>query len=99
MKHKFRKRIERLEQIVNPKLYFNSLIIFDPKKPIPPRPPNVPEGQVLIYIPHNGRDKMPKISEADRKELEIIVQQRETEKIEENKMLDYTITITFYRRE
>ena len=40
MKHKFRKRIERLEQIVNPKLYFNSLIIFDPKKPIPPRPPN-----------------------------------------------------------
>jgi hypothetical protein len=62
-------------------------------------PPNVPEGQVLIYIPHNGRDKMPKISEADRKELEIIVQQRETEKIEENKLLDYTITITFYRRE
>ncbi len=42
---------------------------------------------------------MPKISEADRKELEIIVQQRETEKIEENKLLDYTITITFYRRE
>ena len=59
MKHKFRKRIERLEQIVNPKLYFNSLIIFDPKKPIPPRPPNVPEGQVLIYMPHDGRDEMP----------------------------------------
>ena len=85
-----------MERVLNPIPCKTAVIIFDPKKPPPERPP---DKEVVFYIPDNGRDKMPKISEADRKELELIVQQRETEKIEENKLLDYTITITFYRRE
>ncbi len=56
MNHKFRKRIKRLERIVDPELYFDSLIIFDPNDPIPPRPPNIPKDTVLIYLPDNGRD-------------------------------------------
>jgi hypothetical protein len=56
MKHRFRKRIERLEQIVGPEPYFDSLIIFDPNDPIPPRPSNIPKDTVLIYIPDNGRN-------------------------------------------
>jgi hypothetical protein len=59
MNRRFRKRIERLEQIVDTESYFNLPIIYDPNKPMPPRPPNVQEGQVLIYMPHNGRDEIP----------------------------------------
>jgi hypothetical protein len=59
MKRKFENRIKKLEQIVDPEPYFNLPIIFDPNKPMPTRPPNVPEGQVLIYLPHNGRDEIP----------------------------------------
>ena len=59
MKRKFLKRIERLEQKVDTESYFHLPIIFDPNKPMPPRPPNVSEGQVLIYLPHNGRDEIP----------------------------------------
>ena len=83
MKYRNRKRIERLEQIVDPEPYLNPVLIFNPNKPMPPIPP-----YIRFIIPDNGRDKMPKISEADRKELELIVQQREAEKIERNKLSD-----------
>ena len=59
MKRKFENRIKKLEQIVDPESYFYYPIIFDINKPMPPRPPNVSEGQVLIYLPHNGRDEIP----------------------------------------
>ena len=70
-----------MERVLNPKPSKTAVIIFDPKKPRPKRPP---DKEVVFFIPDNGRDKMPKLSEADRKELELIVQQRETEKIEKN---------------
>ena len=83
MKRKFENRIKKLEQIVDPKPYLNPVLIFDPNKPMPPIPPHI-----RFIIPDNGRDKMPKISEAVRKELELIVKQRKAEKIEKNKLLD-----------
>jgi hypothetical protein len=81
----FNKRVKKLERVLSPMPSKTAVIIYDPKKPRPERPPGK---EVVFYIPDNGRDKMPKISEADRKELELIVQQRETEKIERNKLLD-----------
>lgn len=83
MNRKFKKRIKRLEQIVAPEPYLSPLLIYDPNKPIPPIPPHI-----RVIIPDNGRDKMPKLNEEERKKLELIEQQRETEKIEKNKLLD-----------
>ena len=74
----FNKRVKKLERVLNPIPCKTAVIIFDPKKP---RPKGPRDKEVVFFIPDNGRDKMPKISEADRKELERIVQQRETEKI------------------
>jgi hypothetical protein len=77
----FNKRVKKLERVFNPISSKTAVIIYDPNKPRPKRPR---DKEVVFFIPDNGRDKMPKLSEADRKELELIVQQRETEKIEKN---------------
>ena len=77
MKHKLENRIKKLEQIVDPEPYLNPVLIYDPNKSLPPIPPHI-----RIIIPDNGRDKMPKLSEEERKKIELVVQQRAAEKIE-----------------
>jgi hypothetical protein len=83
MKRKFENRIKKLEQIVDPKPYLNPVLIFDPNKPMPPIPPHI-----RFVLPDNGRKKRPRISEAARKELELMVKQREAEKVEKSKISD-----------
>jgi hypothetical protein len=79
----FNRRVKKLEKALNPISSKTAVIIYNPKEPRPKRPQ---DKEVVFYIPDNGRDKMPKISEAARKELELMVKQRETEKIEKNKL-------------
>lgn len=83
MKRRFKNRIKKLEQLVDPEPYLSPLLIYDPNKPMPPIP-----SHIRILIPDNGRDKIPKLSEEERKKIELIVQQRETEKVEKNKLSD-----------
>ncbi len=81
----FNRRVKQLERALNPIPSKTAVLIFDPKKPRPERPP---DKEVVFYIPDNGRDKMPRLSEEEHKKLGPIEQQRETEKIERNKNSD-----------
>ena len=62
----FNKRVKKLERVLNPIPSKTAVIIYDPKKPRPERPP---DKKVVFYIPDNGRDKFPKVSDSVRKEL------------------------------
>ncbi len=79
----FNKRVKKLERVLNPIPCKTAVIIYDPNKPRPECPP---DKEVVFYIPDNGRDKRPKLSEVERKKIELMVQHRETEKIEKNKL-------------
>ena len=65
---------------LDPPPYLNPVLIYDPKKPMPPILPHV-----RFIIPDNGREKMPKLSEEERKKIELLVQNG---KIEKNKLSD-----------
>ena len=62
----FNRRVKKLERVLNPIPCKTAVIIYDPKKPCPERPP---DKEVVFYIPDNGRDKFPKVSDSVRKEL------------------------------
>ncbi len=81
----FNKRVKKLERVLSPIPSKTAVIIYDSTKPQPERPP---DKEVVFYIPDNERDKMPKLSEEERKKIELIVQQREAEKTMGNKLSD-----------
>jgi hypothetical protein len=81
----FSKRVKKLERVLSPIPSKTAVLIFDPKKPRPERPPGK---EVVFYIPDNERDKMPRLSEEERKRIELKEQQMKPEKIERNKLSD-----------